>query len=338
MRRPLSLRAHLVIGATLWMVGLFGLAIVLWHLVLGHREPPSMFFAILSHAHLFALICLGCVLAGAHQVRRGWRSISQIRTHLAAVHETPGRRLQAAYPAEIEPLVADLNRLLDQRDAMVERASATAGDLAHGLKTPLAVLTHDAERAAREGHADLAASVQAQVDRMRRQVESHLARSRVDVSRHRALVPVPVSESTEAVVRTLTRLHTERGLSFETRVDPAAAVLVAREDLDEIMGNLLDNACKWARARCLLTASVSSGRVVLVVEDDGPGISPAMRRQVLTRGVRADEAVPGSGLGLSIVRDLAEAYGGRVVLDESPIGGLRVTIDLPAARPGDGGT
>ena len=337
MRRPLSLRAHLVIGAALWMVGLFGLSIVLWHLVLGHREPPSMFLAILTHAHLFALICLGFVVAGTYQVRRGWRSISQVRAHLAVVHETPGRRLQGAYPSEIAPLVSDLNRLLDQRDAMVERASATAGDLAHGLKTPLAVLTHDAERAARDGHGDLAASVVAQVDRMRRQVESHLARSRVDVSRHRALVPVPVTESAEAVIRTLTRLYAERGLSLETRVEPELAALVAREDLDELIGNLLDNACKWARARCRLTASSRGGRIVLMVEDDGPGISPALRHQVLTRGVRADEAVPGSGLGLPIVRDLTEAYGGRVALDESPIGGLCVTIDLPAARPGGRG-
>jgi signal transduction histidine kinase len=333
--RPLSLRAHLVIGAAFWMVGFFGLSIVLWHLVLGYREPPGVMFAIFRHAHLFALTCLGCVVVGALQVRRGWRSIDRIRTDLAGVHATPGRRLDGTYPAEVAPLVADLNRLLDQRDAMVERASATAGDLAHGLKTPLAVLTHDAERAARDGHRDLAASIAAQIDRMRRQVDHHLARSRVDVSRHRVLTPVAIAESADGIVRTLTHLHAERGLSFDVHVEPALAVLVPREDLDEILGNVLDNACKWARTRCRLSATMQDGRVALVIEDDGPGIPAEMRSQVLARGVRADEAVPGSGLGLSIVRDLTDSYGGRVVLDDSPLGGLRATIALPASSPSD---
>lgn len=333
--RPLSLRAHLVVGAAFWMVGFFGLSIVLWHLALGHREPPGAMFAIFRHAHLFALICIGCVAVGALQVRRGWRSINHVRTDLAGVHDTPGRRLDGTYPVEIAPLVADLNRLLNQRDAMIERASATAGDLAHGLKTPLAVLTHDADRAAREGHGDLAASIAAQVERMRRQVDHHLARSRVDVSRHRVIVPVPISESADGIVRTLTHLYAERRLSFDVHVEPALAVLVAREDLDEIIGNVLDNACKWARTRCRLSAAAQDGRVALVIEDDGPGIPPEMRSQVLARGVRADEAVPGSGLGLSIVRDLTDAYGGRVRLDDSPLGGLRVTIELPATKNGD---
>jgi signal transduction histidine kinase len=333
--RPLSLRAHLVIGAAFWMVGFFGLAIVVWHIALGHREPPSTFFAIFRHAHLFALSCVGCVVVGALQVRRGWRSINRIRTDLAGVHATPGRRLEGTYAAEVAPLVADLNRLLDQRDAMVERASATAGDLAHGLKTPLAVLTHDAERAARDGHRDLADSIAAQVDRMRRQVDHHLARSRVDVSRHRVLAPVAIAESADGIVRTLTHLYAERGLSFDVRVEPALAVLVPREDLDEIIGNVLDNACKWARTRCRLSAATQDGRVAIVVEDDGPGIPPEMRGQVLARGVRADEAVPGSGLGLSIVRDLTDAYGGQIALDDSPLGGLCVTIELPASSPSD---
>ena len=147
MTRPLSLRAHLVIGAGCLMIGLSGASTILWHITLGHREPPSLFFALLSHAHLFAVVCLICMAIGVAQVQRGWRSIDQVRGHLADIHDNPERRLTGRYPAEIAPLAADVNRLLDQRDAMVARASLAAGDLAHGLKTPLAILTQDGERA-----------------------------------------------------------------------------------------------------------------------------------------------------------------------------------------------
>jgi signal transduction histidine kinase len=327
--RPLSLRAHLVIGAAFWTFGLFGLAIVLWHVALGHREPPALFFWFVVHAHVFAILCLACLVAGVVQVRRGWQSISQVRARLAALHALPGRRLEGAYPAEIEPLVVDLNRLLDQRDVMVERAQAAAGDLAHGLKTPLAVMSLYVERVGREDDADLAADLLTQIDRIRRQLDAHLARSRVDLSKHRAVIACRVSDAAAGIVRTLQHLYAERGLSFDVDVERGTTVLVPREDLDELVGNLLDNACKWARTRCAVRARPAGARIALIVEDDGPGIPAAMRPHVLTRGVRADEAVPGTGLGLSIVRDLTDAFGGRVVLDESPLGGLRVTIDLP---------
>ena len=327
--RPLSLRTHFVIGAVFWTFGLFGVAIVLWHLVLGNREPPQTFLWFMHHAHAFGLLCLACLVAGAVQIRRGWRSISQIRAQLAALHALPGRRLEGVYPSEIAPLVADLNQLLEQRDVMVDQARATAGDLAHGLKTPLAVITQEAERARSDGQTELAGALFEQVGRMRRLVDAHLARSRVDLSKHRVLTPIAASDAVAGVVRTLSQLYAERGLTFTVAVDPGLHVLVAREDLDELVGNLLDNACKWARTRCSVTARQAGARVVVIVEDDGPGISAEMRSQVLTRGVRADEAVPGTGLGLAIVRDLTAAYGGKIVLDESPLGGLRARIDLP---------
>jgi signal transduction histidine kinase len=327
--RPLSLRAHFVIGAVFWTFGLFGLAIVLWHITLGHREPPSMFFWFMDHAHVYALLCLVSLVAGVVQIRRGWQFISQIRDRLAALHAQPGRRLEGAYPSEIQPLVADLNQLLDQRDLMVDQARATAGDLAHGLKTPLALMMQEAERARGQGHTELAASLLEQVDRMRRQVDAHLARARVDVSKHRVVTPVSVSDTVAGVVRALSHLYADRKLSFEVDVDSTLTVLVAREDLEEILGNLLDNACKWARTTCHVTARAEGGRVLLTVEDDGPGIAAELRAHVLARGARADQAVPGTGLGLSIVRDLTEAYGANVVLAESALKGLRVKIDLP---------
>jgi signal transduction histidine kinase len=312
------------------MIGLFGASIILWHVTLGHREPPGMFFALLSHAHLFAIVCLVCMGIGVAQVQRGWRSIDQIRGHLADIHEKPERRLTSRYPAEIAPLAADLNRLLDQRDAMVTRANLTAGDLAHGLKTPLAILAQDGERAARDGHAELAFSIVAQVNRMRRQVDAHLARARIDVSRYRVFAPVPLLESIDGVVRTLERLYGERGIAFEVRVPDGLEVPVGQEDLEEILGNLLENACKWARTSCRIEARADAGRVVIVIDDDGPGVAVELRDRVPARGVRADEAVPGSGLGLSIASDLAQAYGGRIALGDSPGGGLRVEVDLPA--------
>lgn len=332
MTRPLSLRAHLVIGATFLMLGLFGGSIVLWHVALGHREPPAMFLAILSHAHLFAFMCLVCIGIGAAQVQRGWRSIDQVRGHLAEIQQKPEQRLTGRYPAEIAPLAADLNRLLDQRDAMVARANAAAGDLAHGLKTPLAILTLDGECAARDGHADLAASIVAQVDRMRRQVDAHLAHARLDVSHHRAVTSAPLLDSVEGIVRTLDRLYGERGIAFDVRVDDGVEVQAAREDLDEILGNVLENACKWTRTSCRVDARVDAGRVIIVIDDDGPGIPEEVRGRVPSRGVRADEAAAGSGFGLSIADDLARAYGGRTSLGESPSGGLRVVIELQAPR------
>jgi signal transduction histidine kinase len=319
-----------VIGSAFLMVGLFGGSIILWHITLGNHEPPSLFFALLRSAHTLGIVCLTSIAIGVAQVRRGWRSIDQVRAHLADIHARPELRLSRRYPAEIAPLAADLNRLLDQRDAMVTRASLVAGDLAHGLKTPLAILMQDAERAARGGDADLAASIKAQVDRMRRQVDAHLARARVDVSRHRVAVPVPVLESVEGIVRALERLQREGRVTFDLRVPEHISALAARDDLDELLGNVVDNACTWARTSCRIDARVVDARVIITIDDDGPGMPVELRARVPTRGVRADEANPGSGLGLSISYDLVQAYGGRLSLGDSPLGGLRVEIELPA--------
>lgn len=331
MTRPWSLRAHLLIGAGFLMLGLFGGSIILWHITLGHEKPPSLLYGFVRHAHLFAIVCLACLALGVAQVQRGWRSIDQIRGHLADIHAWPDRRLTGRYPAEIAPLATDVNRLLDQRDAMVARAHLAAGDLAHGLKTPLAILTLDAARAARDGHTDLATSIATQVDRMRRQVDAHLARARLDVSRHRVVTPVRVADVMAGLVRALERLYGERGITFDVRVPDGMDVLATRDDLDEMLGNVLDNACKWARTSCRVDARIEAGRALIVINDDGPGMPEDLRTRVPARGVRADETASGSGFGLSIAGDLAQAYGGQLSLDTSPAGGLRVVIDLPSA-------
>jgi signal transduction histidine kinase len=205
---------------------------------------------------------------------------------------------------------------------------AKAGDLAHGLKTPLAVLAHDAARAKAAGATELAASIEQQVDRMRRQVEYHLAQARAAASGTVTGASCRVAESSEALARTLRRLHADRGITIDQGVDPSHAVRCSREDLDEMLGNLVDNACKWARRRVAISSSLVNGGVEIAVDDDGPGIGAEMRERVLQRGVRADEAAPGSGLGLAIVRDLAELHGGAIALADSPHGGLRARLRL----------
>lgn len=330
MSTRLSLRTHLLIGAALWTIGLFGLAGVTWHVLLGHQRPPAAFLLAISHPGVMSIVCIGCLLAGLAQVRRGLSPVTSLRTRLVAVREGRHQRLEGEYPSEIATLVADLNALLDQRDQTVARARAKAGDLAHGLKTPLAVLTQEAEGAATDGHSGLASTIQQQVDRMRRQVDHHLAQARADASARSSSSPlVQVRPSADALVRTLRRLHADRGLHIVVDVPSELQVRVHREDLDELLGNLLDNAWKWARTRVRISAARRNGHVVVHVEDDGAGLPASMRAAVLGRGIRADEAAPGSGLGLSIVRDLAEAYGGSVTLDASTMGGLRASLTLP---------
>ena len=212
----------------------------------------------------------------------------------------------------------------------VKRAVARAGDLAHGLKTPLAVLSQEAERAAASGQQELAQAVSQQVERMRRQVESHLAHARAAASGATPGARCQVAESAEGLARTMLRLHADRGLAIDVRVPAAHSVRCQREDLDEMLGNLLDNACKWGRSRVSIESVAGPQSIVITVDDDGPGLDPSMREVVFQRGVRADEAAPGSGFGLAIVRDLADLYGGSIALDRSPDGGLRAQLTLPA--------
>jgi signal transduction histidine kinase len=335
MKLPWSLRRRLLVGAAFWTVGLFGLSVVTWHVTFGNRHPPALMMLAFGYPHLVAVMCAACLVAGLLLVRRGWLPINQLRARLARLNAGAERRLDGEYPSEVAPLVGDLNALLDQRDASVAQARATAGDLAHGLKTPLAVLLSEADRAEAAGQVDLARAVREQVDRMRRQVDYQLAQARADALRRgRAGAGASVAASAHALARTLRQLHVERGIAIDVDAPTDLHVRVEREDLDEMLGNLLDNACKWASTRATLSARRDGDRAVVVVDDDGPGIAPALREAVFARGVRADEAAPGSGLGLAIVRDLAHACGGAVALADAPSGGLRVRLELPGAgRP-----
>jgi signal transduction histidine kinase len=324
MTPPRSLRSQLIIGSILWTLGL-GVIISVLVPHLSHQFPSRT-----VHWVLMSITAVGLLSAGLLQMRSGLSPINRLRERLSAVRDGRAKRVEGTYPAEVQPLVMDLNGLLDQQERQVARAQTTAGDLAHGLKTPLAVLAQEADRAAAAGQPDLAAAITQQIERMRRQMDYHLARARAAASGATLGARCSVKESADALARTLLRLHADRGLAIAVNVPPDHAIRGQREDLDEMLGNLLDNACRWAKTRVTIGSTADAGHVVIDVDDDGPGLAASMRQAVLQRGVRADEAAPGSGFGLAIVRDLAELYGGSITLEGSPLGGLRARLTLPA--------
>lgn len=327
-----ALRARILLGAILWTAGLFSLAgLVLTHVMLLHPQAPGVFHRIFSALVPVTIFTLVSLVAGFVQVRRGLSSFEALRARLQGVREGRDSRLEGEYPSEIQPLVNDLNSLLSDREARVKRALSKAGDLAHGLKTPLAVLNQEGERARAAGHAELAAEIARQVERMRRQIDYHLAHARASASGATPGTRCHVLTSADGLVRTMLTLHADRGLRIDVNVPHDHFVRSQREDLDEMLGNLLDNACKWARSHVTIGSTADAGSVVITVDDDGPGLDPALREAVLQRGVRADEAAPGSGLGLAIVRDLAELYGGSISLGHSTLGGVRARLQLPSA-------
>src|SRR5262245_8035135 len=328
----LSLKTRILLGAVLWTIGLFAIAdLVLHSVVFDHTSAHvGSHGASLRHSPTTTALVGGlCMFLGFLQVRRGVSSINHLRNRLTAVHTGVDVRVGGRYPAEVQPLVDDFNALLDERERRVARAAAKAGDLAHGLKTPLAVLAHEAERARAAGQGPLATAIDEQIDRMRRQIDHHLAHARSAAAAVSRATRASIAASAEGLARVLQPLHAERGVRIE--IDASHAFRGQREDLDEMLGNLLDNACKWARSQVKVTASKEGDRVVITVDDDGPGIDASLREAVLQRGVRADETAEGSGLGLAIVRDLAELYSGSISLQESPIGGARARLALPIA-------
>jgi len=328
-----SLKARILSGATLWTIGHFVIAVMIAVVFLNLKPESSQWMLHLRLATpagaATAVIAGLCMYVGFLQVRRGISPINQLRNRLTAVHKGLDARVGGAYPAEVQPVVDELNALLDDRERRVARAMAKAGDLAHGLKTPLAVLAHEAQQAQAAGHEQLAAEIDQQIDRMRRQIDYHLARARSMASSASPGAHASIAASAEGIARVLQRLHSERGMLIEIDAPASHAFSGQREDLDEMLGNLLDNACKWARTRVKLTCSKVDQQVVILVDDDGPGIEPSMREAIMQRGVRADEAAPGSGLGLAIVRDIAEIYRGSISLAGSPMGGARACLSLP---------
>ena len=323
-----SLRRRLLTGAVLWTIGLMAISTVIW--TYSPRGVLHYIAGIHAHSAMTCAVAVAAMIVGLLVVRRAVSPLEEMRARLSDIRQGRERTLRGSYPSEVQPLVDDLNALLEHRDETVRRALAKAGDLAHGLKTPLALLAQDAERARAAGQSGLADAIGDQVERMRRQMDYHLAQARAAASGATLGARCPVHVSVEGLARALQRLHAERGLGIEVATPAAHLVRAGREDLDEMLGNLLDNACKWARSRVAVGSCANGSTITIMVDDDGPGLAASMRDAVLRRGVRADEGAPGSGFGLAIVRDLAELYGGSIALNESPLGGLRASLRLPA--------
>lgn len=320
-----SLRSRLILGSLLWTLGLL---VVTNFVILGmvlHQFPGP-----LVHMGAMSVAGVGFLIVGLFHLHSVLAPFHRLRRQLGAVRNGSSPRVEGPFPTEVAPVVEDLNALLDHRAQLVNRALARSGDLAHGLKTPLAVLGQEAERLSASGQHEHAALIGQQVERMRRQIDYHLAHARASASGAAPGANCSVARSVEGLERTLSRLHVEKGLSFHVSVPSSHCVRAGREDLDEMLGNLLDNACKWAKSRVEATSTEATGGIVITVEDDGPGIPENLREKVLQRGVRADEAAPGSGFGLAIVRDLAELHGGSINLGESALGGARAQLTLPS--------
>lgn len=293
----------------------------------GMTDPVREFVYLLAAA--LGVLALGLVVAVAIQVSIGLAPLRRLHDALAPVRDGRSRRLEGVYPTEVQPLVDELNALLEHDAQVVERARTQAGNLAHAVKTPLAVL---ANAAARES-GPLAELVTEQVGAAQRQVDYHLARARAAAATKVRGLQTPVRPTLEALVRVMRRVHAERDLeiAIESAYGVEPVFRGEEQDLQEMLGNLVDNACKWAARHVSLALSGEAGWLRVVVDDDGPGLAAEVREAVFERGVRADERRPGSGLGLAIVRDLARLYGGDVELDPSPAGGLRAVLTLPSA-------
>jgi signal transduction histidine kinase len=276
-----------------------------------------------------ALLGLGLVIATFFQVRFGLLPLRAIRQDLSAIRSGDAESLEGELPDEIKPLQQELNALIQSNRDVVERARTHVGNLAHALKTPLSVISNEA----RTHKGPLADKVVEQAEIMRTQITHHLDRARV-AARSGVIGDVTdVTPVLEALKRTLDRIHGERGIALTVHSASGLKFQGEKQDFEEMVGNLMDNACKWAKARVVVEAEpVPGGKsFAVVVDDDGPGLTDAERKRAMKRGQRLDETKPGSGLGLSIVADLAHLYKGRLELEPSPDRGLRARLRLPAA-------
>jgi signal transduction histidine kinase len=283
----------------------------------------------------FAALTIVLLLTTIFQVRFGLAPLKRISDSIADIRSGRAERLEGEFPVEIAPLARETNALIDANREIVERARTHVGNLAHAIKTPLSVIVNEASA---HGTDPFASKVLEQADLMRDQVAHHLERARIAARLTVIGTVTEVAPAIEALRRTMEKIHRDRDVAIAVEADPQARFRGERQDLEEMVGNLVDNACKWAASRVLIevrverAAAPDAGMVLrITVDDDGRGLSEAERSKASRRGQRLDESKPGSGLGLSIVVDLAALYGGSLSLGNAPTGGLRAELALPGA-------
>jgi signal transduction histidine kinase len=281
----------------------------------------------------FTALGIVLLLTTIFQVRFGLAPLKRISESIADIRSGRAERLEGDFPVEIAPLARETNALIDANREIVERARTHVGNLAHAIKTPLSVIVNEANA---HGTDPFANKVMEQADVMRDQVAHHLQRARIAARVTIVGTVTEVAPALEALQRTMEKIHRDRGIVIEVKADPKAKFRGERQDLEEMAGNLVDNACKWASSRVFIDALVerpaepgAAPTLRILVDDDGRGLSAAERAKVSRRGQRLDESKPGSGLGLSIVTELAALYGGSLALGNAPIGGLRAELVLP---------
>jgi signal transduction histidine kinase len=285
-------------------------------------------FSLDLYLSLAALSALLLMAAAAH-VTIGLRPLHVLKDRLQAIRSGEIRRLEGEFPSEVMPLIAETNALLEAQDEALDLARTRASNLAHGLKTPLAVMATHSRHLRRRGDDALADAIDRQVEAMRRHVERELARTRAratGTARYRRIESAPIIAEIASALQHLPKGQT---IKWQIAVAEPLRLAVDRADFFDIMANLLDNGQKWARSRIQIDGRSFKGRAIFTVDDDGPGVADEDFARILQRGERADTTIPGTGLGLAIVNDLVLLYGGKLELAHSALGGLRAAVELP---------
>jgi signal transduction histidine kinase len=277
----------------------------------------------------FGLLGLALGFTALLQIRFGLLPLANLRAGLGAIRRGEAERIPGEYPQDIAPLASELNLLLESNREILERARTQVGNLAHALKTPLSVMLNEAESAPPE----IAARIREQAAIMRDQVNYYLDRARAAALAGTLGTMTDVEPVIAGLARTFAKIYRDKDLAVDLAIPAGARFRGEKQDLEEMAGNLIDNASKWAKGRVLVSAEIrrdgDRSSLRLLIEDDGPGLPDEARAEMLKRGRRLDETKPGSGLGLSIVSDLAALYRGSLTLEAAPIGGLRAVLDLP---------
>jgi signal transduction histidine kinase len=282
---------------------------------------------------ILALVGFGLVITTYFQVRLGLTPLERMRHALFAVRAGDAERLEGEFPSEIEPLAQELNALIESNRETMERARTHVGNLAHALKTPLSVIANEA----RASELPFAQRIVEQAGLVREYIDHHLERARMAAQRRVIGAVSDVEPIIERLARAMRKIHERKGVVIDVEVTPGLRFRGEKQDLEEALGNLMDNACKWCGGHVVVTAKIEGNPrsderrfLIITVDDDGPGLTPEKRVEAVKRGKRLDETVPGTGLGLNIVTELAALYGGRFQLGDAPEGGLRCELVLPA--------